>query len=479
MNPVFRLEKKYLILCLIGIGLIVFLILELTNKYSLTVALQGDPVITLEVGTEYKDPGAKARYKGSHLPFRNRKVKVTAAGSVDVNKLGTYTITYKASHRGLSSQKTRTVKVVDTQAPVITLKSDADNYTLPGAEYKEEGYTAKDNYDGDLTSSVEREEKDGVVTYTVTDSSGNVGKAERKIVYDDRTAPVITLDKTAASVYVGDTWEDSYSAKDDLDGDVTSSVKVDGKVDTSKEGTYVLKYTSTDAHGNTAQAERKVVVKALPQNDPENPKDKNKIIYLTFDDGPGQYTAQLLDILKKYNVKATFFVTGQFGYSNMISREAQEGHAVGVHSMTHDFKKIYASDTAYWEDFADMDMIIVKNTGRPASIMRFPGGSSNTISSFNPGFMTKLVKEAGERGLEYFDWNVSSGDAGETQDSNQVYQNIIDGVQQQAASVVLCHDIHPFTVNAMEKTIRWCLENGYTFEPITPGAVECHHPVNN
>ena len=112
--------------------------------------------------------------------------------------------------------------------------------------------------------------------------------------------------------------------------------------------------------------------------------------------------------------------------------------------------------------------------------MRFPGGSSNEISiEYNKGIMTRLVQQVEEKGYTYFDWNVSSGDAGETTDSNEVAQNIIDGIEGRTNSVVLCHDVKEWTLDAMEIVIKYCLQNGYTLLPLTENSPTVHHGINN
>ena len=141
--------------------------------------------------------------------------------------------------------------------------------------------------------------------------------------------------------------------------------------------------------------------------EPEPVGGNGKVIYLTFDDGPGQYTEKLLDILDKHGVKVTFFVTNFFtSYQYLMKREAESGHSIAVHSYKHDYDTIYASEAAYWEDFQKMQDIIKEETGIETHLFRFPGGSSNTISkNKNPGIMTRLTQQATEKGLVYFDWN--------------------------------------------------------------------------
>ena len=206
-----------------------------------------------------------------------------------------------------------------------------------------------------------------------------------------------------------------------------------------------------------------------------------KAVYLTFDDGPGAYTDELLKILDKHHVKATFFVTGNYkSYYDCLAKEAKAGHSIGVHSFTHNYGKIYKSEKAYWADFEQMEDLIEQQTGERTILFRFPGGSSNLVSKkYNEGIMTELVKEANQKGLVFFDWNVLSGDAGDTTDSEKIYKNIVNGCAQHTQSVVLCHDIHDFTVGAMDKTISKLLKQGYVFMPLDQNSPTAHQPVNN
>ncbi|SEP78666.1 Putative cell wall binding repeat-containing protein [Lachnospiraceae bacterium NE2001] len=206
----------------------------------------------------------------------------------------------------------------------------------------------------------------------------------------------------------------------------------------------------------------------------------NKIIYLTFDDGPGPYTQRLLNILSTNGVKATFFVTAAYPeYSYLIAQEYNAGHTVGVHTYTHNYQKIYASEAAYWSDFEKMENVIETQTGSRTNLFRFPGGSSNKVSSFNSGVMTRLTIQADQKGYKYFDWNVLSGDAGDTTSSAKVYENMVNGVKTHNESVILCHDIKDYTIDAIEDFIPWALSNGYTFLPLSENSRTVHHTVQN
>ena len=204
----------------------------------------------------------------------------------------------------------------------------------------------------------------------------------------------------------------------------------------------------------------------------------NKVIYLTFDDGPGPYTAALLDLLDSYDVKATFFVMDN-GYYHLMRRIVEQGHSIAIHTMTHNYRQIYASEEAFFADLYGMQQLIQEQTGVKTWLMRFPGGSSNAVSRFNQGIMTRLTQAVQDAGFRYFDWNVDSDDAGSARSADVVYQNVITGLAQRNVSVVLQHDIHRYSVDAVERILIWGFENGYTFLPLQEDSPAVHHGLNN
>jgi peptidoglycan/xylan/chitin deacetylase (PgdA/CDA1 family) len=208
---------------------------------------------------------------------------------------------------------------------------------------------------------------------------------------------------------------------------------------------------------------------------------RGKVIYLTFDDGPSEHTPELLDILERYQVKATFFVTNGYPeYVDGIGEAARRGHSIGIHCYSHWYEKIYASEDAYLADMKKMDNIIFEQTGKRTKLMRFPGGSSNKVSKqYNHGIMTRLEAIIEGRGYHYFDWNVDSNDAGGTTETDQVAQNVISVLQKKNIAVVLQHDSHGYSVAAVEKIICWGLENGYVFLPLTEESPGFHHGIVN
>lgn len=473
-------KNKKLVIAVTGIVVtLLFLIILFLSLFNININLNGSPKETIEYGDTYTEQGATAAFNTP--ASKNVPLNVTIKGSVDSSKLGTYHIHYKAKKGIFSVQKSREVKIVDTKAPIIELNKIDGYYPKTGETYQEEGFTATDNYDGDITSKIKRTEDKNVITYTVSDSSGNKTSVQRTIEYNDGIAPTITLNGDSdITIKAGTRFEDpGCTAKDSHGNDISDSVSVSDNISTYRAGTYTITYSVTDKFGNKASIDRTVTVEAVKQT--ATTSSGNKVVYLTFDDGPGAHTQQLLDILDKYNVKVTFFVTNvNSGYENMISKEAAAGHTVAIHSASHDYKKIYSSVDAYFADLNEMSDIIYAQTGQRAKLIRFPGGSSNTVSlKYCSGIMTTLTKAVTDQGYKYFDWNVSSGDAGGTTSTEEVYQNVVNGMKSHNVSVVLQHDIKGFSVNAVERIIQWGLANGYTFLPLTTSTEDVHHGVNN
>ena len=194
-------------------------------------------------------------------------------------------------------------------------------------------------------------------------------------------------------------------------------------------------------------------------------------LYLTFDDGPSARTDEILEILDKYGVKATFFVVGanEEGDLERMQKIVAAGHTLAIHSYSHDYKKIYASVEAYLEDFNQMFCQIYEATGVKPQIFRFPGGS---VNSYNVGIHQQLIAEMTRRGFVYFDWNVANGDAvfSKIQPSSTLTANALKGVGTARRAIILMHDssAKTTTVEALPAIIEGYLEAGYSFAALTP-----------
>ena len=335
-------------------------------------------------------------------------------------------------------------------------------------------YKAVDNYDNDITDKVTKEVIDNKYVLKVSDSSNNETILEIPIEYKDDENPTIKL-KGSSIVYlkIGEKYNEyGYTATDNCLGDITNRVKISGNVDSNKEGKYIITYSVTDDLNNEIEVTRTIYVY---NKNPDIPVG-DKVIYLTFDDGPSNYTNTLLDILKKYNVKATFFVTSN-GSDDTIKKAYKEGHSIGIHSYSHKYNEIYKSEEAFFKDVDKVNERIKRITGEYSRILRFAGGSSNTVSRFNKGIMTRLSKEVELKGYKYFDWNVSSSDT-TTKDSTKIANNVIRSLRK-GNNVVLQHDTNYGSVKAVEQIIQYGLSHGYVFDALNITSPTVHHAINN
>lgn len=209
----------------------------------------------------------------------------------------------------------------------------------------------------------------------------------------------------------------------------------------------------------------------------------DKIVYLTFDDGPNRYsTPKILDILKENDVKATFFELKPAKKDfDLTERILSEGHTLAIHGYKHKYDEIYVSEDTYHENLDKLRNLFFQKFGVWCTLTRFPGGSSNMVSCYNPGIMTKLTKKLDGWGYHYFDWNVSSGDAGGARNAKDVLRNFKNEISDRRANVVLMHDFYKNdkTIDALDRIIRYGKKKGYTFLPLTASTEEVHHMVNN
>lgn len=180
-------------------------------------------------------------------------------------------------------------------------------------------------------------------------------------------------------------------------------------------------------------------------------------VYLTFDDGPSSNTAPILDILKEYDVPATFFVNRRDGrnYENLYRRIVNEGHALGLHSTSHIYSEVYKSEEDFKADTKELRDFLYMVTGVESDIYRFPGGSSNHVSKVDMHvFADCLEKE----GIVFFDWNVSSQDASSIpQTKESIVRNVKKGLDGKSEAIILFHDLgsKDATVKALPEIIEY------------------------
>lgn len=164
------------------------------------------------------------------------------------------------------------------------------------------------------------------------------------------------------------------------------------------------------------------------------------MVYLTFDDGPSIYTDEILDILDSYDVKATFFVTGKEDDDSKaaLKRIVDEGHTLGMHSYSHKYTEIYESIDDFSADFIKLQDYLYDVTGVRSRYYRFPGGSSNTISTVD---MREYANYLSDQGVTFFDWNISSGDGSSRKmPVDTLVANCTDDLDKWQTSIILMHD---------------------------------------
>lgn len=309
------------------------------------------------------------------------------------------------------------------------------------------------------------------VTIIAKDAYGNCTMKDTTLTLKkDTEKPVISTDPINVYTDSKPNYKSYIEVTDNLD--LNPKIKIDSsKVKTKKEGTYKLTVTATDRSGNKAKKKISVVV-----------EEPAKVVYLTFDDGPSENTDKVLKILKKYDAKATFFVTGNNQkYNDSIRKAEKQGNTIALHTYTHDYATVYSSTEAYFNDLQQISDMVKQITGKAPKYIRFPGGSSNMVSAnYSQGIMSKLDSMVHERGYEYFDWNCSSGDAASNSVPAQTIVNNSTNCNYDQI-MLLFHDSSPktSTVEALPAIIENYKNRGYVFKAISDDTPIFHHGVNN
>lgn len=207
------------------------------------------------------------------------------------------------------------------------------------------------------------------------------------------------------------------------------------------------------------------VTKAVRSGESMEEENEVKTVYLTFDDGPSPRTQEILDILEKHDVKATFFVIKNEKYAEYMEMAALKGHTIGIHSTSHKYREIYESVDAYLRDFQQCYDFVYQNTKIQPSVFRFPGGS---VNNYNVNTRKDIVAEMTRRGFVYFDWNVESSDGTGKLSADTIYNNVINGCKGKNRAVVIMHDSidKKTTVRALDRIITHLKEDGWTFAAI-------------
>lgn len=235
---------------------------------------------------------------------------------------------------------------------------------------------------------------------------------------------------------------------------------------------YIGYATSTSAHlCNNREISEFNIIREVNANEDDLSK---KVVYLTFDDGPSAVTEQVLDVLLKEDVCASFFVMGDKcheKYLPLLSRTIAQGNLVALHSFAHEYSQIYKSDKAFWEDISALRIKLEPYVDDIPNILRFPGGSTNTVSRKYGGreIMNVLKQEATDNGYKYVDWNVCANDAvGGHPSAKQIFNTVTKQSEGISTCVVLFHDTNntKTTAEALPDIIKYFKDKGYRFDTV-------------
>jgi len=291
---------------------------------------------------------------------------------------------------------------------------------------------------------------------------------------------VATTDRTDVSTSTdGSSSREVVSDQSASSGDSATSAASDASTSAASDAS-----TSASSSDSTDEAARQADLELDPSRTTDWLDHSNgvKTVYLTFDDGPSENTEKVLDILDQYGAHATFFVTGmRSDYYDMIGEAYRRGNTIGLHTYTHDYATCYASVDAYFNDLDQIGQVVKDQIGYVPYLVRFPGGSSNTVSkSYCSGIMSALAPELLARGYQYYDWNVSSGDGGGVLSADELVANAT-AYGNFTNVILLCHDASAktTTVEALPRIIEYYQSQGFVFQAITRETVVVHHGIQN
>lgn len=263
-------------------------------------------------------------------------------------------------------------------------------------------------------------------------------------------------------------------------------VAVSGK----ENGSRVSDNSTTAATSDTTASQETESTTTTAEEEGSNPKNKKeaeeleknaeKRVYLTFDDGPSANTGDVLDVLKKYDIKATFFDIEKEdeGEKKALKRCYDEGHTIAIHTMTHDYDEVYASLDNWKEDVLGQQKYLEEVTGVKTYYYRFPGGSSNTIAAKRGTDIEECIKWLNKNGFKYYDWNIDNEDStGTSFTPDQLADNVLDYMSDEGDYMILLHDTNAKenTTLSLPKIIETLQGKGFTFCQITDNTKYFQH----
>lgn len=210
-------------------------------------------------------------------------------------------------------------------------------------------------------------------------------------------------------------------------------------------------------------------------DEPITTQSDEKVIYLTFDDGPaGKVTENVLNTLKKHDIKATFFLIGSQikGQEDILKRMVDEGHTLGLHSMTHNRDSLYSSNAGFIKEMKATQDVILQATNIKATVLRFPFGCNNSTYKLKES----LVNTIHDNGMKIYDWNLDSGDGANSYASPDTFINkSCSSNKNEIVLLMHCGYINKNSAIALEPIIKHYKNKGYTFKAITEDTPEVYH----
>lgn len=266
-------------------------------------------------------------------------------------------------------------------------------------------------------------------------------------------------------------------------GETTGTDEMTGAEDTTsaqdtdapEETTILEDTTQADTNGeDTSTGESSKYSDVSEKAFPDIPANK-KIIYMTFDDGPGKYTNTVLEILAEYDIKATFFLVGSYieKYPDSVRAIADAGHTIGCHSMSHNYTEIYASPKAISADIELWERAVYEALGYiPGErLYRFPGGS--TCTAIKEGTFVDLLGAVKDMGYTVYDWSCANNDAwyvnmreGQTKEEFFMESLQISLKLSGSVRILLLHESVQESVGILREMIEYLLDEGYAFMPL-------------
>ncbi|AOR22853.1 polysaccharide deacetylase family protein [Clostridium taeniosporum] len=206
----------------------------------------------------------------------------------------------------------------------------------------------------------------------------------------------------------------------------------------------------------------------------EDEINNNKVVYLTFDDGPAKkITEDILDILKNEKVHATFFLIGEQikGQEDLVKRLYNEGHSIGLHSMSHKKNNLYSSNEHFLKEMLETQELINSVIGIKPNILRFPFGCNNT--SYH--LCKPMVDLLHENNLRIYDWNVDSGDGANHLANPSTFIKNSRSDKDKVILLMHCSYISKNSVKALPQIIKYYKDKDYEFKTITDETPEQYH----